>query len=93
MFSRILGVLIIALSLSGVLARTRLNGVNIAGFDFGCDGDVRISPGKSSFSIFVLINLRRDFALVAVSPPHFYPKMDERRISAITCSIPTGPDK
>lgn len=39
MFSRLLGVLIIALSFSTVFAGTRFNGVNIAGFDFGCDGD------------------------------------------------------
>lgn len=44
MFSRLLGVLIIALSFSTVFAGTRFNGVNIAGFDFGCDGDVRGSP-------------------------------------------------
>ncbi|MCJ1426556.1 hypothetical protein MMC29_004459 [Sticta canariensis] len=39
MFLRLLGVIIVALSLSRVLAGTKLNGVNIAGFDFGCETD------------------------------------------------------
>ena len=41
MFSSLLAVVIVALSVSRVLAGVCLNGVNIAGFDFGCDGDVR----------------------------------------------------
>ncbi|MCJ1464139.1 hypothetical protein MMC07_002752 [Pseudocyphellaria aurata] len=45
MLTNFLGILLITFSLSGVLARTRFNGVNIAGFDFGCDTDVRVSPG------------------------------------------------
>lgn len=49
MWSRLLSVFVSALSVSSVLAGTKLNGVNIAGFDFGCDGLVRISPQYDVF--------------------------------------------